>query len=349
MSTPIDTDVFIRPLRLSDLDALYAMLDKTGPGFTSLSTNKFKLKEKLSRVEASFAQENHPEQQLFLFGLIKHTDNQLIGTCGIKAHAGNNTPFYHYKVSKIVQTCRSLNKFKEHSILSLVNDHQAAGELCSLFISPEHRKKYRGAFLSRSRFLFIANYLSQFPDYFIAEMRGYSDKKGESPFWNSLLKPFFDMDFVEADYLTTAHNKQFIADLIPKYPIYTHLLSADAQKVIGQVHPETQHALDFLRQEKFQYQHYVDIFDAGPTVEASTGHIHTVQHSRLVEVKAIHKKIPRERWVLVSNVPPIEKQGDFLATVGEIYLDGDQCHLSEITAERLQTGIGESLRICDFL
>jgi arginine N-succinyltransferase len=349
MSTPIDTDVFIRPLGLSDLDSLYVMLDKTGPGFTSLSTNKFKLKEKLSRVEASFANQNQPVDQLFLFGLITQVNNQLIGICGIKSNAGNHTPFYHYKVSKIVQTCRSLNKFKAYSVLSLVNDHQSAGELCSLFISPEHRKKYRGAFLSRARFLFIANYLSQFPDYFIAEMRGFCDSKGESPFWNSLLKPFFDMSFVEADFLTTAHNKQFIADLMPKYPIYTHLLSPEAQKVIGQVHPDTKHAIDFLYQEKFEYHHYVDIFDAGPTVEARTHHIHTIQNSHLVKVNAIKTNMPLGRWALISNVPPIEKKGDFLATVGEIYLDGDECQISKIAAERLKVDIGAPLRICDFL
>ena len=348
MPTSIDTGVFIRPMQLSDLDKLYAMLDKTGAGLTSLSANKFKLKEKLSRVEASFTQKNPLEERLFLFGLIKHANNELIGTCGIKAHAGNHSPFYHYKVSTIVQSCRSLNKFKEHSVLSLVNDHQAAGELCSLFITPEHREKYRGTFLSRSRFLFIANYLSQFPDYFIAEMRGVSDKKGISPFWESLLKPFFDMSFVEADYLTTAHNKQFIADLMPKYPIYVHLLSPEAQKVIGQVHPDTQHALDFLRQEKFEYHQYVDIFDAGPTIEARTSHIPTIQHSRLVEVKTIEKKTLNGRWALISNVPSIEKQGEFLATVGEVSLNGDQCHISNIAAERLKIAVGNSLRICDF-
>jgi arginine N-succinyltransferase len=349
MSTPIDTDVFIRPLQLSDLGVLYDMLDKTPSGLTSLSLNKFKLKEKLSRVEASFSQKNTPEQQLFLFGLIKHDKNQLIGTCGIKASAGNHLPFYHYKVSKVIQTCRSLNKFKEFSILSLVNDHQSAGELCSLFIAPKHREKYRGSFLSRSRFLFIANYLSQFPDYFIAEMRGFSDQKGESPFWNSLLKPFFDMSFIEADYLTTAHDKQFIADLMPKYPIYTQLLSLDAQKVIGRVHPETQHALDFLRKEKFEYHGYVDIFDAGPTIEARTTHIDTIRNSHVVQINTIQKKMPVGHWALISNIPPIENQGDFLATVGEIYLDGEQCYLSSIAAERLQVAVGDPLRVCHFL
>ena len=51
-------------------------------------------------------------------------------------------------------------------------------------------------------------------------------------------------------------NKGFIADLMPKHPIYTHLLSAEAQKVLGKVHAQTEPALerlahrltDFLRQ-----------------------------------------------------------------------------------------------------
>ena len=179
-------------------------------------------------------------------------------------------------------------------------------------------------------------------------MRGFSDKKGESPFWNALPKAFFDMSFVEADYLTTAHNKQFIADLMPKYPIYTHLLSTEAQQVIGKVHPETQHALDFLNQENFEYHGYVDIFDAGPTVEARTSLIPTIKNSHLVSLKGTPKKVGSGHWALVSNVPPANKQSDFLATVGEIAVEGKQCELSEAAAKRLRVSIGDSLRICTF-
>ena len=48
-------------------------------------------------------------------------------------------------------------------------------ELCSLFLHPDWRRDGNGSLLSKSRFLFLA----EFPEYFsprvIAEMRGVSD------------------------------------------------------------------------------------------------------------------------------------------------------------------------------
>ena len=66
---------------------------------------------------------------------------------------------------------------------------------------------------------------------------------------------------------------------MPKYPIYVSLLSKQAQAVIGKVHEKTKPALQLLEQEGFICRGYVDIFDAGPTVEANLKHIRTAQMS----------------------------------------------------------------------
>ena len=56
---------------------------------------------------------------------------------------------------------------------------------------------------------------------------------------------------------------------MPKYPIYVNLLSKEAQQVINKVHDKTVPALRLLEAEGFaRRKGYVDIFDAGPTVEA---------------------------------------------------------------------------------
>lgn len=47
------------------------------------------------------------------------------------------------------------------------------------------------------------------------------------------------MDFSRADYLTGIGQEGFVAELMPKYPLYTKLLSAEAQAVIGQTHADT--------------------------------------------------------------------------------------------------------------
>ena len=64
------------------------------------------------------------------------------------------------------------------------------------------------------------------------------DDKGRSAFWDAVGKHFFGIDLVKADYLSMV-NKKFIADLMPRFPLYVPLLPPAAQAVIGQVHPET--------------------------------------------------------------------------------------------------------------
>lgn len=64
---------------------------------------------------------------------------------------------------------------------------------------------------------------------------------------------------------------------MPKLPIYINLLSDEAQAVIGKVHENTKPALRLLQKEGFICRDYVDIFDAGPTVECDLNNIDTVR------------------------------------------------------------------------
>jgi arginine N-succinyltransferase len=50
--------------------------------------------------------------------------------------------------------------------------------------------------------------------------------------------------------------------------------------VIGRVHPDTEAARRLLEAEGFNYQGYVDIFDAGPTVEAETAKVRAIRDSQ---------------------------------------------------------------------
>src|SRR5690606_4677800 len=149
----------------------------------------------------------------------------------------------------------------------LANDLTGNSELCSLFLHADHRTGLNGRLLSKARLLFIAEFRELFGDKIIAEMRGMSDAAGRSPFWESLGRHFFKMEFSQADYLTGVGNKAFIAELMPKFPLYTCFLTEDARAVIGRVHPDTEPALNMLKAEGFSYQGYVDIFDAGPAIE----------------------------------------------------------------------------------
>ena len=92
------------------------------------------------------------------------------------------------------------------------------------------------------------------------------------------------MEYSTADYLTGIGQKSFIAELMPKHPVYVNLLPADARDAIGAVHADTVPARTMLEQEGFRYEGYVDIFDAGPTVECFRDDIHAVRQSQVLPV-----------------------------------------------------------------
>jgi len=82
--------------------------------------------------------------------------------------------------------------------------------------------------LARSRYLFIAMHRKRFADRILAELRGVIDERGGSPFWDGVAGRFFGMNFQEADYFNAINGNQFIADLMPKHPVYVAMLPETA-------------------------------------------------------------------------------------------------------------------------
>ncbi len=189
-----------------------------------------------------------------------------------------------------------------------------------------------------SRFLFIAEFPERFEDEMIAEMRGVVDRDGVSPLWSALGSHFFQIDFPKAETLTS-QSKKFIADLMPRHPIYIPLLPESAQEVIGEVHPNTRPALVVLEKEGFEFRRLVDIFDGGPTLHCKKSEIRAVKASRGGIVAAIETKPAEAQRQLISNA-----RMDFRVCLGEIAWDGDQVTIDEITALRLKLKVGDKLR-----
>jgi arginine N-succinyltransferase len=88
---------------------------------------------------------------------------------------------------------------------------------------------------------------------------------------------------------------------MPKYPIYVSLLSKEAQSEIGQVHEKTNPALRMLEKEGFSCRGYVDIFDAGPTLEANLKHVRTAQASCKLPIKIDDEKAALGQDVFAIN------------------------------------------------
>ncbi|TMP35103.1 arginine N-succinyltransferase [Pseudoalteromonas rubra] len=273
--------MILRPIQKSDYSALLNIAQESGHGFTSLPVNEELLQNKIERSVASFGKETDvPFDEGYLFVLEDSETGEVVGTSAIEAAVGLDDAFYHYHLSKVIHSSRTLNVYKAVDILTLCNDYTGATELCTLFLRDKYRRGLNGKLLSKSRFMFINQHRDRFADTVIAEMRGVSDENGDSPFWQWLEEHFFSMDFPTADYLTGIGQKVFIAELMPKYPIYVNLLSKEAQSVVGEVHDNTRPAIELLKSEGFTFNGYVDIFDAGPTVEAKVDNIRTVREVR---------------------------------------------------------------------
>ncbi len=278
--------IIIRPITTSDYGSLHQIALDSGHGFTSLPVSESLLKNKITRSVDSFSSNvQSPGDQGYLFVMEDTETGEVVGTSGIEAAVGLNNPFYHYHLGKIVHSSSELKVHNTVNTLTLCNDLSGVTEICTLFLKEKARINSNGRFLSRFRFMFIAEHEERFSDRIIAEMRGVSDKSGQSPFWQWLEEHFFSIDFPTADYLTGIGNKVFIAELMPKHPIYVSLLSKEAQASINQVHKNTVPALRLLESEGFTQSDYVDIFDAGPTITAQKRHVKTIQQSYKLQVK----------------------------------------------------------------
>lgn len=325
-----------------DLDVIHHLAEHSGIGMTTLPKDKTLLHKRLSWSCDSFKKPvNHPHDEYYLFVLEDPLTAQVVGTSAIESTTGHDLPFYSYKVSKRTRICHSLNIRSDYEVLSLVNDNQGKSEICTLFLEPAYRRNSNGLLLSRARFLFMAHYPGRFASNVIAEMRGISDDWGHSPFWDNVGRHFFHMPFADADRLTLSTNKQFIADLMPRNPIYLKLLSVAAQAVIGKPHQSTLPAMNILLREGFRYNSYVDIFDAGPTIESPLKQIRTVAASHIMTIKNISDDVSSKRFMIANT------RLDFRATISHVIFNPLQntCIISKLTAQMLEVKCGDCIRV----
>jgi len=278
----------VRPATGEDFRAIYQMAKLTGGGFTNLPPERATLVAKLERSDKSFSRKQDSQTgDLYVFVLEDPKSGKIRGTCQVFGQVGVTQPFYSYHVSTLTQTSPELGKTFRNQRLSLTTDLEGSSEVGGLFLHPEMRATGLGGLLARSRYLFMKLHRARFGDRTLAELRGVMDEAGHAPFWDALAGKFFGMSFPEADEFNAVHGTKFIADLMPRSPIYVALLTEEAKAVIGQPHPSGRAALRMLEHEGFMFDRYVDIFDGGPTVTARTDDIRTLREAREEKIAEI--------------------------------------------------------------
>ncbi|MDA7787995.1 arginine N-succinyltransferase [Sphingomonadaceae bacterium] len=278
----------MRAARMADLEPLYEMAKLTGGGFTNLPPDREALTAKLERSTAAFSRHDYElgDDQFVL--VLENTETKDVrGTCQLFTTVGQQWPFYSYRITTQTQHSQELDKTVRAEMLSLVTDLEGSSEVGGLFLHPNERAGGLGLLLARSRYLFIAMHRKRFADRILAELRGIIDERGGSPFWDGVAGRFFGMTFQDADYFNAINGNQFIADLMPKHPVYIAMLSDDARSVIGLPHPTGRAAMRMLENENFRAAGYVDIFDGGPSMTARTDDVKSIKEAAQAELSGV--------------------------------------------------------------
>ncbi len=336
---------FVRPIARDDLPAVLALSERTGRGLTTLPADRERLSSRIDRSLASFAGTATRAEACYVFVLVDSADARVAGIAAIEAAVGLMEPWYNYHVGTLVHASRALDVYTAVPTLFLANDHTGHTELCSLFLDSAFRHGRNGPLLAKSRLLFIAEFAKRFAPKVIAELRGKLDSDGRSPFWEGLGRHFFAMEYSTADYLTGIGQKAFVAELMPRHPVYANLLPESARAVIGAVHDDTQPARALLEQEGFRYEGYVDIFDAGPTLECFRDNIHAVRQSVVLPVTlgegdpvpdSLTDDVP---WLIANR-----RFEDFRTVLVQASARVDRLPLLPYAAAQLRVGEGDTVR-----
>ncbi len=333
----------LRPIRESDLPGLVALAQATGGGLTTLPPDESYLADRIDESLRAFRPRiRQPGSENYLFALEDSTTTELVGVSGIAARVGGFEPSYSYEIRSEPHAHAPLGIKRDIPTLHLKTEHRGPSEVCSLFLRPDRRRGGIGRLLSLGRFLFMGTHRARFTPTVIAEMRGYIDQTGRSPFWEAVGRHFFEFDFYRADILCGLGEKQFIADLMPRHPIYVPLLPASVQAVIGRVHHDTEPALALLLAEGFQQVQVIDIFDAGPLLRADVAGLRTLRQSRVATIRSAAAAVP------ATAAPQLLAHAtlDFRACLdGALAHDDGSISIARDTAHALNVDAGDQLTI----
>ncbi|MDT9000968.1 arginine N-succinyltransferase [Paucibacter sp. APW11] len=307
--------LLLRPVAASDLPDLLRMAAASADGISSLPHDEAKLRQRIDASLQAFASADDASgEETYLFVLEDRAAERLVGCSGIAASAGFFDRFYSYRNEFVVHASAALGVSQRIHTLHLCHDLTGCTLLTSFFIEPAYEHSLAAQLLSRARLLFIQAHAERFADRIAAENPGVTDAQGQSPFWDAVGRHFFGMDYPQAEQVVGGRSKAVIADLMPQAPIPVPLLPAEAQLALGQLHPVGEVPFSILLDEGFDADSYVDIFDGGPTVEATLASLRSIRHLRRQRVRAGAGSGPRQLRLVLR--PAREHCAAMLAEIG---------------------------------
>lgn len=262
---------------LSDLMILAEHLDSV-----NLPADPDFLADRIEHSVRSFAREAPDSEAVYLLVLEDTDAERCVGTSCVIAKTGRpGVPFYWLEVSTEERRSPDLDRRFVHTKLRLRSTEDGPTEVGGLILEPAYRRHPQrcGKALSIARFSLISAHPERFEQQVIAEMLSPFVSPGRNLLWDAFGARFTGLSYREADRLS-AKNKQFIADLFPRDPVYATLFPDDVRSAIGQTHEAARAAARILEKIGFHPLDQVDPFDGGPYYGAARDAIRSVRERR---------------------------------------------------------------------
>jgi arginine N-succinyltransferase len=268
----------VRVAAAGDLTPLVELAQGTEGLMTTMPRDREHMAERLALTAASVDPAREVDgREVYLFVLDEA--GTVTGTSAVYAAVGLDRPFYTFKLTRISKYSPDIDRRFRYTVLQPTNDYSGVTEVGTLYLPPEFRGGGRGRLLSLTRFLFLVVHRERFGDQVMAEMRGWTDEAGRSPFWEAVGKRFFDLELDHADRLS-GKEFRFMQDMLPSSPIHVDLLPEEAQAVISVPHPGSAPAAEMLRRLGMRDRGYVDVFDAGLCLDAFIDDLEVTRRAR---------------------------------------------------------------------
>lgn len=315
----------------------------------NLPDNDKVLKALIARSAASFSGKiENPFEREYLFVLEDLRNEAIIGTSMIIAqHGTREAPHIYFQVTEAEHYSATIDKHFRHKVLSIGYNYDGPTEIGGLVVDPPHRSgpDKPGKQLSYVRFLFMAMHRALFRERVLAELLPPLMEDGRSLLWESIGKKFTGLEYTEADKLSR-RNKEFIKELFPASDIYATFFPANAQRIVGEVGPETKGVQRMLERIGFKYANHIDPFDGGPHYEANLSEVSLVRHFRTASVG-------REPWELEAQdvlvgVTRGSGPNRFRAVRTQVRYDDQVVYFPKAARELLKVKPGDRVSIVPF-
>ncbi|MEE8507623.1 MAG: arginine N-succinyltransferase [Myxococcota bacterium] len=271
--------LILRPIAETDLESLVDLARQLDS--LNLPSDRDFLEGRIRASLRSFGRQlDDWREGIYVFVLEDADTARCVGTSTILAKQGRlGVPYFWLGVTTEERRSAELDRRFVHTKLQLFSTEDGPTEIGGLILDPAYRRSREkcGKALSIVRLAYISRHPDRFEREVIAEMLSPFEESGENLLWNAFGAQFTGLGYSEADRLS-ASNKQFIADLFPRDPVYATLFPESVQAIIGKT--EAKAAVAILEKVGFRYLHQVDPFDGGPYYGAARDAIASVRDRR---------------------------------------------------------------------